>query len=342
MRILAKIIITATGMASLFSCVKVLDYDIPDDEKRIVVNGILSDAEPFSVHIHKSLHILDRLGIKAIDNALVQLYDGMEIVSEMNQGKNGMYLSRYIPVHGHEYRLQVSVPGMKTAVARCSLPDPVRIIRVDTSLVASEETRYNYAYGVGDTFETDIDITLMEIHTAICFTDPAEAENYYETEIVFRNFKSNLYVFTDTLSDSFISVSQHSYYPTLRSNDPIIDLSVLGNSIMTKDERSEHLYGEKMLFSDQLINGQDYKLMVELSSIDASNITENSTVEIHLKSVTKDYFVYMQLLGKHMQVKDDPLSEPSQAYTNVSDGLGIFGGMSESVYTLNLSHLMIN
>ena len=327
------------GMISLFSCVKVLDYEIPEDEKRIVINGLLSDSDTFKVYIHKSLHILDRLGTKAINNALVELYDGDQIVSAMNQGTNGFYTSNYMPAYGHDYRLTVSVPGMKTASARCILPVPVPIERVDTTMTIHEDVQYHSIYYNDSSIVTEVKTRLAEIFSIIAFTDPGETENYYELEGTFSNFNDYAY----SLGDSSAGPVIYPYYymPYMKSNDPLIELCYGDYGFISRDERDDYYSGQKMLLSDQFINGQHYALKVSFNSFDLRNVTDSTTVAIRLKSVTKDYFVYMQMLEKHLQVKDDPLSEPSPAYTNIQDGLGILGGMSESVFVLNFKHLMI-
>lgn len=326
MKNIQKIIFALTGILIMSSCVKVLDYHIPDDEKRIIVNGIISNRDTFKVNINKSLHILDRLGLKAINNALVLLYEDDILVAEINEGKTGLYISDFIPDYGHNYLLKVSVPGMNTATAICTLPVPAAIEQVDTTLLILES--YNYGYYR----------QTAELKSTITFTDPKETENFYELEGTVSYLRSEYYTDEDT---SYI-IGYHKVFdtPLVKSNDPVIELWIMGNYLYPDNSENDYYYGNKILFSDQLINGQQYKLNISFIS-SYFNINDDYIdsvrVDYRLKSVTKDYYVYMQLLEKHLQVKDDPLSEPAQAFTNINNGLGILAGISESVFSININ-----
>ena len=335
MKHILKIILASTGILVISSCIKVLDYDIPDDEKRIVVNGIISNCDTFKVNINKSLHILDRLGLKAIDDALVQLLEDDMLVSEITEGRAGLYVSDFIPVCGHNYLIKVSVPGMKTASAGCTIPFPVSIEQVDTSTATYKSVWYQY-YDVDSMIE--IINYMKEMKSSIIFADPEETENYYELEATVSYLQNEYYRDEDT--SYFIGNRRFSSTPSLKSNDPVVELYVSGKYIISDNSENDYYSGQKILFSDQLINGQKYKLNISFVStylISNDEYRDSVKVDFHLKSVTKDYFIYMQLLEKHLQVKDDPLSEPSQAYSNINDGLGILAGFSESVFSISIN-----
>ncbi|MBN2215543.1 MAG: DUF4249 domain-containing protein [Bacteroidales bacterium] len=321
-----KTMIAFTGIVFLSSCVKVLDYDIPEDEKRIVVNGILSNLDTFSVNINKSLHILDRLGTKPVNDALVQLYRDEVPVVEMNEGINGLYSSAFVPDINHTYLLKVSVPGMRTATAQCVLPSSVPIEKADTTLIIHEDPyNVNMFYTPG-------------IKTTIVFNDPAETENYYELEGVISYLNARYYTDEDTFY--ITGYNRSSMYSNASSNDPVIEYSVHSGHIFQSNNESETMSGDKLLFADRLINGMKYSLNVDFYSylFDLSHKSVDSVrLDIRLKSVNKDYYTYMQLLEGHMQAKNDPFSEPAQAYTNIENGLGILAGMSESVYSIELN-----
>ncbi|MFO7658422.1 MAG: DUF4249 domain-containing protein [Bacteroidales bacterium] len=326
MKSLFKILIAFTGLVFMSSCVKVLDYDIPGDEKKIVVNGIITDYNAFIINVSKSLHILDRLGIKPVDNALVQLYEDDILVIETEEGRAGNYFSDFTGSYGHTYLLKVAAPGMKTATATCIIPNPVDIENVDTSLLINESYYYDHYYRSG------------ELKSTIVFSDPEETENYYELEGTLSFLQAVIYTDQDT---SYITgYSRITKSSWIRSNDPVIEYGVITKQIYSNTGENEYIYGDKILFSDRLINGKKYNLSVSFGSdlFGTNNeYTDSVKLDIRLKSVTRDYYVYMQLLHKHMQVINDPLSEPAQAYTNIENGLGILAGMSESVYRIEFN-----
>ena len=321
-----NILLLNIGILTLFSCVKVLDYDIPDDEKKIVVNGLISNYSPFSIHVNKSLHILDRLEIKPIDDALVQLFQDGVLVVETSEGNDGLYTSDFIGSCGHNYSLMVSAPNMKSATAICNILYPVPIEKVDTTKLITESYYFGYYY------------QSSELKCSILFNDPVETENYYELEAIVSYLLPDYSMNEDTMIiKGYEKISEYSMFI---SNDPVIEYSMVSNQITLKNNEDENIIGEKILFSDRIINGLEYNLNISFLSdfyIPGNEDIDSVKLTIHLKSVTKDYFLYMQLLERHLQVKDDPFSEPSQAYTNIKNGLGILAGMSESVFSIEFN-----
>ena len=47
-----KCLLLCIPIILLQACVKVLDFDIPDDEKNIVINSLFSEGKPFNVYIN--------------------------------------------------------------------------------------------------------------------------------------------------------------------------------------------------------------------------------------------------------------------------------------------------
>ncbi len=313
---------------SLFqSCTKVLDYDIPDDEKKIVVNCMFHTGAPFETHINKSLHILDRIGIKPIDNATIQLYSNDQLVAEMNQGLKGLYLSEFIPQQENEYLIVVSVPGLNTARATCTVPVPVEIEGVDTVLKIYNYASYDY-YSI-----------YPDLQCEVRFIDPPGEENFYELR-AYQNYQDNSPTYSgfDTVpipNSVWIASSL-----TIKSKDPVIEQWITGQSFANYADNEGYLYAESVIFSDRLFPGVEHRLKISMSPwflTSPSEFIDSASVNIQLRSVTRDYYLYMQLLEKHLNVKDDPFSEPVQAYSNVQNGLGIFTGYSQSVFKIEIN-----
>ncbi|MBN2610497.1 MAG: DUF4249 domain-containing protein [Bacteroidales bacterium] len=321
-----KIFFLFTGVVFVSSCVKVLDYDIPEDEKKIVVNGIISTYNPATIYVNKSLHVLDRLEIKPIDSAIVRIYENDILVTEIVEGTKGGYFSDFTGSFGNKYLLEVMVPGMKTASATCILPEPVLIEKVDTSSELQEFFEYGYYYQI------------YMLKSIIAITDPETIENFYELEgtLLYKEpvYYSDMDTFYITGYRKAISNS------IIRSKDPVFEYTIMGDQVLSNQNENEFIIGNKLLFSDQLINGMKYNLNVSFSSFlfNANDVTTDSMrLVIRLKSVTKDYFTYMQLLERHLQARNDPFSERAQVNTNIENGLGILAGKSESVCTLEIN-----
>ncbi|NJK86698.1 MAG: DUF4249 family protein [Bacteroidales bacterium] len=123
----------------------------------------------------------------------------------------------------------------------------------------------------------------------------------------------------------------------LRSNDPVIEqmLSNYGFSGSVEDDYRE---GTTAIFSDRLFEGKNQTIQFYFTShmlYDYYNEYDSISITIQLRSVTKDYYLYMQILEKHLSVRNDPLSEPVHAYSNVENGFGLFSGYSASEYKIS-------
>lgn len=128
-------------------------------------------------------------------------------------------------------------------------------------------------------------------------TDPADQENYY------------MVVFNNELFD----------YPMSFYNSQQIV------------ENGNDSYLNYAVFSDKLINGITKTLAFDL---DLNNfIEEVNPMKIQFKSISKDMYLYYLRLSNYWNAQNSFLAEPVMVYTNINNGLGIFGGYSN--YTIN-------
>lgn len=306
------------------SCVKVLDYDIPEDEKKIVINSMFASGDTFKVYVNKSMHILDKVRAKYLNDAVVQLFEGDQLLTEIKGGINGLYKS-YVPLqNGHEYTLIVNSPGLQQVTAKTNIPVPVDIINVDTITEFSVNPNDYYYYT--NTLKCDI-----------TFNDTPNAENYYELTCLEEHVNEvTNYINEDSILFEYVRVNEPIAF---KSKDAVIEQWITGNSFSYHFTDDGYGSGNSIIFSDRLIDGKKHTLQIILFvpfMNDASMMKR--TIDISLKSVTKNYYEYMQILEKHIIAANDPLAEPVLAYTNIENGLGIFSGYSKSVVRLNFGN----
>jgi hypothetical protein len=79
-------------------------------------------------------------------------------------------------------------------------------------------------------------------------------------------------------------------------------------------------YPADVFWADDLFDGETYKIRYSVFS-DLSPF-----VTLHIFSVSEDYYKYHISLIKYKKAEEDRFSKPVQVYSNVSNGLGIFGG----------------
>ncbi|NJO70129.1 MAG: DUF4249 family protein [Bacteroidetes bacterium] len=92
-------------------------------------------------------------------------------------------------------------------------------------------------------------------------------------------------------------------------------------------------------FSDKAINGKQHRITVTLDgkTLACPFWNDNSpfpshktTLYFRLYSITEDYFKYIQTLNLFLKNHKNPLAEPTQVYSNITGGYGIFAGAAVS------------
>lgn len=83
----------------------------------------------------------------------------------------------------------------------------------------------------------------------------------------------------------------------------------------------------KVFFNDETINGQNFTLNLAYDSYSLNNWKiQNTPLKIVLYTIDFPYFEYTKDLNKAFQTQDNPFSEPVIIYSNIENGVGIFGG----------------
>lgn len=141
-------------------CQLVVDFDIPVDKPKLVLNAIVNPDSTWKVSVSQSRHILDRFPSADVPNANVILMDENEnLLGYLQQEKPGEYGSDSKPQVNTKYKLKVEVPGYETLLAQTTIPQPIPVtaIKIDTVL----KDWYS------------------EVTAELTFTDPPE-KNYYQ------------------------------------------------------------------------------------------------------------------------------------------------------------------
>jgi hypothetical protein len=126
------------------------------------------------------------------------------------------------------------------------------------------------------------------------FTDPPDVKNYYQISIL-----QEMYGYT---------------FPIYFETDDLIF------------ETQGGIDAEEAFFNDALIAGQDYGLKLRIYPAEPID-----KIYVLLLSVSESYYNYMQ---STKDLDDNPFVEPMRAYTNISNGFGIFAGFSYSAVRL--------
>jgi len=311
--------ITALAMVAAVSCEDIIDYKGPETEPKAVIYALLQPDNFISVSVSES-HSVFQVPWKPrqITDAVVRVYRDGELLETLpysvaeTEDENApvspysLYASKTnFPEYGHTYRIEVLIPGYPAAAGETSLPAPVPVAIADTSYSNNE-----YGY--------------RELNMNLRFRDPAGEENFYRFTAPSSNgfYTGDPNLPYDPEQVVYVRVQDLNYGAL---SDPIIE------PVHDDDFFDMYLENDYYIFNDELISGKEYNMNLTYGDIDPDvEYYEFLHAFFRISSLTKDLYLYLQSYSAYRQTNDDPLSEPVQVYSNVSNGLGIVGAMSFS------------
>ncbi|MFO7658424.1 MAG: DUF4249 domain-containing protein [Bacteroidales bacterium] len=282
-------------------CERIIDYPIPADDLKVVINSIINTDSIIMVNVSKSIGILNPGKSPHIQNATINLYENNTHAGLMSYKGNGFYsLDGFIPKSSAEYRVVLKNQDESEVEATCIIPEPVPVISVDTVLRLQDQDSYYKSYTY------DIILTVQ---------DPPGISNYYELNL----FQKVIYGYMDTA----YNVIPRAFY----TDDPVLEYYRMGNNLfsLSLNLETDMYNANAAYFSDKLLDGTKFTLKF---SLEHWNMT--GMYYICLRSLTKDYYSYIASLAAYSQADGNPFSERVQVHTNIVNGLGIFGGYSTS------------
>ncbi|MFV0589809.1 MAG: DUF4249 domain-containing protein [Draconibacterium sp.] len=290
-------------IVTVSACVEVVDLDVDDVPRELVVNCFFTENQPFEVNVSRLVpypYIQDR----NIENARVSISENGMLKSVLKHVEKGIYTSDpFTPVRGNRYSIKVEAEGFPTATASDTLPGKVPI----------KNCTYQRKAGVDEDGEPYGEIT-------VDFTDHPGVK-YYSIQFYERWVKS-LYDHQGNYSGEEVL-----WYPVEQSsNDP----AIIAEGITKND------YSTYFVFNDALFSNKKYKLSVRASS----DYDSESKLRILLETGTEHYYQYRKRLLKHEPYSSqDPFKpySPVPLYSNIAGGQGIFAGFQRDIYYLTFS-----
>ena len=298
----------------IFACEKVVEIDIPESEKKIVVNGMFKADSNILIHVSKSMNILDTVRwykLPVINDADLSITSNNELIN-INYQDKGYYLSDDLAIQGNLYNVFIEAPPLIQVRAEIEVPERIDIISIDTS------SFYGKTYTVDSGL---VDILFYEAR--LKFKDPAEIENFYI--IGCKAFYDHIDIDLDIFNlESFLDNPDLFllYGDTVQS---LVNKFVFsGEQIVVEDVWAE----EGILLNDNIINGKE----AEISVIFEPDKIAISQLEYYfsLISITEDYYNYI-ISRERAYNSNGPFSHPVQVFSNIENGYGIIAGCAESV-----------
>lgn len=295
-----KYLLLILSALSLISCEKYLEFEGDEAPNRLAVNGFFTDDEAMTVHVSRTQSLLDEASIKSIENALVELYDkNGALIETLPHDEDGYYKATEITGNLNEnYSVKVQANGFDQVEAESSIPN-------NSMTITSAEARLTDS---GSNF--DGSGILLEVD----YTESSVSDQYYG--LVFES---------GYFDEATGEIDYFEIYPD--------ELGGISNV-------SAYLQNE-VLFNDAIINGRSGSMEVEVNSYYVDSYSDTpilpNRLRVTVKSYSYDSFQHQRTYAIYLESEFAFLATPVQVYTNVENGLGVFGGYNEEVFEIELN-----
>lgn len=273
------------GLAALLlsSCEKDLTIPFPVKAPQLVVNSGANPDSTWKVYVGTTSPIFKREDPNDIDNASVTIKTDTGDILLQYQG-NGYYTAPTKPEIGKTYGIEVSVPGMASASASCSIPS--RPTFSDLSFTKITENG------------------IKKVRVTLSIDDPADTQDYYIIEV--RDL-----------------VQQYMY--------PEAPPRLLSYSLSTMDLFCENSsldsYSYQLLYHDITFNGEKREVQFTIDQ----DINPTTSTQCVVKRCSKEFWEFKRTLAIYNNTFDSPFTQPTQIFSNIANGVGIFGAFASTV-----------
>lgn len=282
----------------------VIDEKLPDFKPVLVFNNILATDTTFHATLSTNQHILTEEyrsnTSSSINNAKIRFYENdafmgfyqyknQHIAHKGSSQPSGYYLP-FKPKAGKTYKIKAEKEGFSPIEASFTMPKAdagFRITEAKPSLKLNGQERIKLTYVIED----------------------KAGKDFYELKL-YRKYQG-------TTAGSFY-LSEVSYQSSIST----------GNSNGIFDEDNDN---KSELFSDELFSEKKFEQQIFFDKPEFFNSSSkpNQTNEIEmlleLRILSEGYFKYARSI-ELARSSDNPLAQPVQVFSNVKNGLGIFGG----------------
>ncbi len=317
-------------VGGLIGCETVVDIDLPQEPPRLVVNHVMR-VEDFSarfIQVTQSQSVLDNTDIQPVSGARVTLEeengcftiltDDCTTTFEERQTLGVYSISRDVfgfPSAGRTYTLRVEKESFASIVATTRIPEPTKIqqLTYDTTHISATTASSSQAnFGVNK-----VGITL---------DDPAGERNCYAIRITGQKQAEEC----DTTGNCVLSADKAlAFYPIMKSNDPAIV-----NSNYALQGTNTQVYGNPILFSDDLFDGEQYTVRIDPDITFIGDSLRRELI-VELRTITQEQYDYTYNKLLQQSLREIPHGEPVLVPGNIQGGYGIFAGYSVDEATID-------
>ncbi len=275
------------------SCEKIIQIDIEDKGRKMVVNSLFASDSLLKVQLFESKYIMDgSYEYPVLEDHSITLFENQTEIETVGSNEYGEYQFISKLMEEKTYSIAIHSPIYGNIRAKSYIPAKSEIDKIEYTAKFSGEPGYEY---------------VDNVNFKVTFTDEKNVENYYMIKIFY--YAENYEYDPDTWE--IISTTYSKYYLPLTSEDPSIYSTYFISGLV---------------FSDELFDGQQHTVSCEP---DYFNYNVNRPYyNVELITLSKDLYNYYRSYAQYGETKDNPFAEPVKVYNNIENGYGIFGGYS--------------
>jgi len=298
----------------LCSCEKIIEYKGETTISKPTVFGLLYAFNKATIYLGKSVFFLndDSLSVgPEFSKANVKLVVNGELTYHMkhvtSDSNNSNILEKYqcdyMPIENDSISLLVNIPGYDELSSSMKMPG-----KADFELVSKDITKV---------YDEDMDSYSKEVKLKIRIKSHGEYMHcYYLT--FFRRYENGIY----STNECYASSS---------------DIIFKNNETTMSSFRNSSNF-----FNDELFRNKEYEFEVDINcpgyntNLDRMLLGEDE-IELSIMSITEDYYNYLFSLDMYEQYEiNDMFSEKTKVFSNIKNGIGIFGGLVSKGISVNL------
>lgn len=280
----------------LLGCEKEIHIEVPDKEGKVVVYAFIYPDSAIRLHLSESVSITSPDLYSYVESARIGLkVNGQLMLDQAFPANtvNGEWDSVDYN-YGDSVVVEVAIAGKELVRSRTKVPEKVAIAALDT---------------VTEVRSTGNGVEKAFLRFALRFKDDGLRTNYYQVAVVRDAWDYDGVRHTTTLE--------------LLQEDPVFIFHEEAGGISS-------WFDFRGLFSDVLINGQDYTVsfLAEKSDYLMAYDEQRVRLTVYLYHHTYDYFEYLKTTIWAKGADNFPVFDPVRIHSNVDRGIGLVSGMS--------------
>jgi len=290
----------------LSSCEQSIDIELPAQEEKLVIYGMLNNQNVPNVMISKTVNIYEYqnqtdYNLKPIESATIKVFNSQDTLIQnepfFNEEGIAVFLfpNTFNIVPGDTYYLEVEADG-KTAKAKTVVPEEITASDFEVNLDTVSEFNYAFLSSYVSFNAEDIDFNNGGLQTKTIL-------EYLRYETVYEY---------DSLYNEYIS-----YEDSFEVQD--IFFSLIDNDVFVEEEQLKSYFFLPYYYRNVFVEDYPYYYY------DDKKPAVDFDLHFFITNFNEDLLTYFNSVDAQQATISNPFAEPALIRGNIEGGLGVFG-----------------